>query len=469
VAIRQKKRKMALIRSGLSGNDQRQEVRICDIHPIQRETVRVQYLTEKGKMKIIRKIMYLPSNRVVRRESSSSFDGSTRGLGVGVDREIATTIQESSPEVITAALRLVGLWHGQGLVSPVDIPQNLIINNNNNNNIPTTPLTTERIRVVYKDETKTISEVRIQMESLDDAKIKYQTGFPSLLALLSFIAIACQGDINTITTSSSELTWFEERYLFIETIYGRTMLRWIDAKFKYNMSCSTLRDVYDRKLELIKRVRRQWPTYASLDEDETYRKDFKWEAYLGRRVVMYDNTNIRMMQPSDAETQRVTYSLYYSGNVGKGAVFIQPCGWMGSHEIWTGGVSDTHYMQNAKVFDCLNRYLRTSDLEDDVSRSLEITIILDRGYRITADALASGGHYTLQPIFAPSERQFNTVQTSLSSSVATDRSGNERAVRYLKISEYISRGRLCAESPVRLSETWLVWGFQVNFMYRPVL
>jgi hypothetical protein len=297
-------------------------------------------------MKTIRKILYLPSNRVLRRESSSLFEGSTRGLGVGVDREIATTIQESSPEVIIATLRLVGLWHGQGLVSPVDISQNLIINNNNNipkNNIPTTPLTTKRIRVVYRDETIIISEVRIQMESLDDAKLKYQTSFPLLLDILSFIAIACQGDINTISTSSSELTWFEEWYLFFETNYGRTMLRWMDEKFKFNMSCSTLRDVYDRKLEeLIKNFRRQWPTYALLDKDKSYRKEFKREAYLGCRVVMYDNTNIQMKQPSDSETHWVTYSLYYSGNVGKGAVFIQQCGWMGSHEIWTGGVSDTH-------------------------------------------------------------------------------------------------------------------------------
>jgi hypothetical protein len=44
-------------------------------------------------------------------------------------------------------------------------------------------------------------------------------------------------------------------------------------------------------------------------------------------------------------------------------------------------------MQISKVFDVLNWYLRTSDLEDDVSRNLEFTIILDRGYCITADAL----------------------------------------------------------------------------------
>jgi hypothetical protein len=62
---------------------------------------------------------------------------------------------------------------------------------------------------------------------------------------------------------------------------------------------------------------------------------------------MFDNTNINIRIPSDAEAQRSTYSLYYAGNVGKGACFMQPCGWMGSHEMWTGGVSDSAYMNQS--------------------------------------------------------------------------------------------------------------------------
>jgi hypothetical protein len=53
----------------------------------------------------------------------------------------------------------------------------------------------------------------------------------------------------------------------------------------------------------------------------------------------------------DAEAQRNTYSLYYGGNVGKGGVYIQPCGWMGTHDLWMGSVSDTEYMLKSKAFE----------------------------------------------------------------------------------------------------------------------
>ena len=30
----------------------------------------------------------------------------------------------------------------------------------------------------------------------------------------------------------------------------------------------------------------------------------------------------------------------YTQNCAKGAVFIQPCGWMGTYHLWSGAVSD---------------------------------------------------------------------------------------------------------------------------------
>ena len=36
----------------------------------------------------------------------------------------------------------------------------------------------------------------------------------------------------------------------------------------------------------------------------------------------------------------------YAQNCAKGAVFIQPCGWMGTYHLWSGAVSDTEYMIN---------------------------------------------------------------------------------------------------------------------------
>jgi hypothetical protein len=105
----------------------------------------------------------------------------------------------------------------------------------------------------------------------------------------------------------------------------------MDMADKYNVSESTIRKVHDSKMKHV--ARQQWPKYVSLQEDETYRNKSKWSAYDGKRVVMYDNTNIKINQPSCAEAQCATYLLYYSGNFGKGAVYIQPCGWIGCNEI----------------------------------------------------------------------------------------------------------------------------------------
>ena len=52
-----------------------------------------------------------------------------------------------------------------------------------------------------------------------------------------------------------------------------------------------------------------WTLFASFEEDKTYRKQGKWKAYKYKRVILYDNTNINLHQPSDAENQRNTYSM----------------------------------------------------------------------------------------------------------------------------------------------------------------
>jgi hypothetical protein len=71
-----------------------------------------------------------------------------------------------------------------------------------------------------------------------------------------------------------------------------------------------------------------------------------------QKLIMWDNINILLcFNPSDAKAQQNTYSLHYIGNVAKEAVFIQPCGWMGTHELYMGAVSDMEYMIKSKVFE----------------------------------------------------------------------------------------------------------------------
>lgn len=52
---------------------------------------------------------------------------------------------------------------------------------------------------------------------------------------------------------------------------------------------------------------------------------------------------------------------------------------------------------------------------------------------------------------------------------STHRSGNERAVNVAKRAGVIQRGAHSTESLDGVADTWLVWGFQANFMYKPVL
>lgn len=88
--------------------------------------------------------------------------------------------------------------------------------------------------------------------------------------------------------------------------------------------------------------RLHWPMYASYEADALLR-DNKWNStYEGKRIVMRDNTNIKLAKPKHPNLQCNTFTDYYNGNVGKGSVFIQLCGWMGTYELWEGAVTDTN-------------------------------------------------------------------------------------------------------------------------------
>jgi DDE superfamily endonuclease len=194
----------------------------------------------------------------------------------------------------------------------------------------------------------------------------------------------------------------------------------------------------------------------------------KWEKeYANNRLIMWDNTNVPLcFMPTDAEAQRNTYSTYYTGNVGKGAVFIQPCGWMGTHELWMGAVSDTEYMLRSKVFEQQELFIKH---RDPINSNISWLNMLDRGYRNLGDyAWNRGQQMIVQPNFARSDDRFTSYETLRSASVASIRAGNERAVKNIKACKYISTGLHSNESCVRMCDVWLCWGFQINYMYKPV-
>jgi hypothetical protein len=95
-------------------------------------------------------------------------------------------------------------------------------------------------------------------------------------------------------------------------------------------------------------ARKSWPQIAGMNEDFQLRQEEKWSEYDKHRVIMWDdNTSLPMFKPSGARTQRPTFSAYYA----KGSVFIQPCGWMGTGELWEGGVSDSEYMLKSGILE----------------------------------------------------------------------------------------------------------------------
>jgi hypothetical protein len=57
----------------------------------------------------------------------------------------------------------------------------------------------------------------------------------------------------------------------------------------------------------------------------------------------------------------------------------------------------------------------------------------------------------------------------LSGVVASDRSGNERAVNRLKSSWMLARGIHQKQDLSRFADLWIAYGFQCNFMFKPVL
>ena len=213
--------------------------------------------------------------------------------------------------------------------------------------------------------------------------------------------------------------------------------------------------------------RESWPKYATYKEDCKLRKD-KWNIrYDGMRVVLWDNTNISMLfKPSNPQLQRITFSNYYSENCAKGGGFIQLCGWMGTHNLWVGASSDTMYLNKSDILKYQDEFSR-KDLVD--GKHIPFSTILDKGYRSTLAAWMAGCQLILQPDFKKSDKKFRREETISSAGIATDRSGNERGVKYSKYSGILARGMTAKNDFAMIDDIWLAWSFQTNFMYESPL
>jgi hypothetical protein len=106
---------------------------------------------------------------------------------------------------------------------------------------------------------------------------------------------------------------------------------------------------------------------------------------------------------------------------------------------------------------------------DHYDKGIPSTNSVDEGYRCIMAAWRAGKQLFLQPLFARSDQKFNTREVNRSSTVASDRSGNERAINVAKRAGVLKRGLRLNESPDVNADVWIAWGFQANFMYKPVL
>ena len=383
-----------------------------------------------------------------------------------VQQMVELSSQEPTPLKINASVaQEAGLLCDERESPPVQTPNKTFFNSE----VRITPRSNEKTTRIFVKSQPPI--LHPQLDGSNDAKVKRTTGFPNEAMMIAFIISVCGGDAKLVMERRTSLTWYEEWYFFFEFEWGRTLTRWQDAKAKYGPEPKYLRSIYRHKIALLRRAHLLWPKFASYEEDRQLRKP-KWESKYGEkngvktRPVMWDMTGIKAYQFGAADLQRDTYSKYYAGNCMKGGIFCQLCSWMGVHDLWGGNVSDTDYHNNSGYLEEQEEYQKKDMVDDKV---VPFTVILDKGYRARAANLRRGGQLTLQPVYAKSDQRFKGSETMLSASVASDRGGNERAVNVSKRGGVIKRGFKPSMDAKMFQDSWIGWGFQMNFMYNPVL
>lgn len=300
---------------------------------------------------------------------------------------------------------------------------------------------------------------------MSDAEIKSKTGFEDKKLLLAFLGIVCNGDMKSlIDTVYKGTNFFEEWFLAMEMIWGRTRLNQKDLAKDYRLNAERKNDIVDDKLRKILDCRASWPAYLTQEEDVALRPR-KWDGVLGKdeRVIMHDTTNIPLrFKPTQSELQKITHSIYYGGNNAKADCAVQPCGFVRTYMLWVAAITDSQYMIRNRIFEHQQRFQR-SDLVGGVE--IPFMNILDRGYKLSNEAFKAGKQTVQQPIFRERNQQrFTGRETLLSASIASIRSGNERAVAKAKMAGFLKKGLRPSECPERLDNVWLAWGFMVGYL-----
>ena len=312
---------------------------------------------------------------------------------------------------------------------------------------------------------------------MPDKEIKRRTGFPTESVLLLYIFVVCNGDVEIISKRQSSLTWYEEWFLHFEYKWGKSLTRLEDVHKTFGPNVHVIESIISAKYIIEYSALNSWPTYALYAEDvELRERKPKWKVkWKNSRPVCWDMTNIVAYEFTDSNLQKITYSPYYGQNCFKGGVFTQFCGWQGTADLWTGGVSDTDYNKRAGYLQRQQEIQSKDVIQHQMQNGMTTMKIIpflniyDKGYRAKMAALKHGKQQVLQPDWADSDRRFKTDETIHSTSIASDRGGNERSVNVSKRAGYIQRGFRPKMCPIRFNIAWRSWGFQTNFMFQPHL
>ena len=461
------RRKESLRRAGIP-NSKLKDPRICDCHEWVTEVFSYSYnFRENGKVikKSATELFKVPSN------AGRKVAATTMSHGLGVERYQTQVLQQVEPNSFEFAMQQCMEITG----SPTKTK--------NTGSIKGSPTLLKATRLdtlpEFQPQQTKEREVKKQpknsrptsppsvLPNISDELMNDRTGFKSTAMMLSFVMLVCDGNVEKMMERDHFLTWFEEWLLFFQWQWGRESPTLERLARHFNTGRFVAKQIIVKKSKVLKRTMGKWPRFLSLDEDRHFMSE-KWrDKFKDQRTIFWDNTNVNVASSNDADVNRHTYSHYYGRNVAKGGVFVQSCGWLGTWELWAGKISDSDYQRRSGVFESLDEFSKQENKKTGVL--LPFTSIVDKGYRCGVAAWRAGKQLIRQPVFARSDRKFNSSEVNLSADVAAERSGNERAVNVAKKPVLLNRGTENHRDPALVADTWLVWGFQANFMFKSVM
>jgi hypothetical protein len=172
--------------------------------------------------------------------------------------------------------------------------------------------------------------------------------------------------------------------------------------------------------------------------------------------------------PTSRDDQSTFYDAYHGGPGVIGAVIVQPCGFISTSPLWPGATSDSKWMRNSGILEKLSAHAQ-SDSVDSAGRTLpSYTITTDKGFRNHLDA-ARQNMSLVSPSFATEGTSFSKANVIRIASIARIRSGNERAVRVVKLFPHFQRKIPLSSNLATLSNMWVIAGFRSNFLYNNVM